>query len=147
MQSYSTELLISAKPELVYTAITQHINQWWTELSNPATQVGDQLVVRFEKTTYWKMIVTEAIPNQSLVWKVIEAHHELDDISVKDEWKDTTISWNLSEDESGSKVTFIHEGLLPALECYEICEAGWGYFLQSLKNYLETGAGHPYRDS
>jgi len=77
------------KPESVYNAITKNIDKWWTELSNQALQVGDQLIVRFEKTTSWVMTVSEASPNRSLVWKVAEANHDLEDISTKDEWKDT----------------------------------------------------------
>jgi uncharacterized protein YndB with AHSA1/START domain len=145
-QSYSTEILISAKPESVYKAITKDIDRWWTELSNRAVQVGDQLAVRFEKTTSWVMIVSEAFPNRSLVWKVAEASHDLEGITKKDEWKGTTIKWKIAENEIGSTVTLIHQGLVPALECYEICQAGWGYFLGSLKNYLETGKGYPYKE-
>lgn len=143
-RSYTTEILISATPESVYDAITKHIDKWWTELSNQAVQAGDQLSVRFEKTTSWVMTVSEASPNQSLIWKVTEAHHDLEGITATDEWKDTTITWKIAGTEAGSKVTFTHEGLVPTLECYEICEAGWGYFLGSLKNYLETGRGSPY---
>jgi len=145
-QSYSTEFLISAKPESVYKAITEDIDKWWTELSNQALQVGDQLVVRFEKTTSWEMKVSEAFPNRSLVWKVAEANHDLEGIRRKDEWKGTIIKWKIVANETGSKVTLIHQGLVPALECYEICQARWAYFLGSLKNYLETGKGYPYRE-
>ena len=146
-RSYSTEILISAKPESVYNAITKDIDKWWTELSNQALQVGDQLIVRFEKTTSWVMTVSEAFPNRSLVWKVAEANHDLEGITEKDEWKATTIKWEIVENETGSKVTLTHEGLVPALECYEICEAGWGYFLGSLKDYLETRKGYPYKEA
>jgi len=146
-QSYSTEILISAKPESVFKAITKDIDKWWTELSNQALQVGDQLVVRFEKTTSWVMTVSEAFPNRSLVWKVAEANHDLGGITKKDEWKGTTIKWKIVRNETGSKVTLTHQGLVPALECYEICQAGWGYFLGSLKHYLETGKGYPYKEA
>ncbi len=144
-QSYSTEILISAKPDSVYKAITKDIDKWWTELSNQVIQIGDQLTVRFEKTTSWVMTVCEAFPNRSLVWMVVEANHDLDELVEKDEWKGTTIKWEISENETGSMVTLTHQGLIPALECYEICHAGWGYFLGSLKNYLETGKGSPFK--
>lgn len=143
--SYSTELFISAKPELVYNAITRDIDKWWTELSNQALEVGDQLTVQFEKTTYWVMMLSEACLYQSLVWNVTEANHDLEEISIKDEWKGTTIRWKIEENKTGSKVTFAHQGLVPALKCYEICEGGWNYFLGSLKNLLETGKGYPYK--
>ena len=145
--SYSTEILISAKPDSVYKAITRDIDKWWTALSNQALQVGDKLAVRFEKTTSWVMTVSEAFPNRSLVWKVVEANHDLEDLTKKDEWKETTIKWEIAENKTGSKVTLTHHGLLPALECFEICQAGWGYFLGSLKDYLETGKGYPYRET
>ena len=145
-KSYSTEILISANPDSVYKAITRDIDKWWTELSNQALQVGDQLVVRFENTTSWVMTVSEAIPIRSLVWKVVEANHDLEDLTKKDEWKGTTIKWEIEENETGTTVTLTHQGLIPLLECYKICQAGWGYFLGSLKNYLETGNGYPYRE-
>ena len=104
-------------------------------------------MVRFEKTTSWKMTVSESIPNRSLVWTVTEANHDLEGITKKDEWKGTFIKWKIVENEAGSKVTFTHQGLLPELECFEICQAGWGYFLGSLKDYLETGKGYPYKEA
>ena len=143
-QSYSEEISIYAESEFVYRAITKEIDKWWTELSNQAPQVGDQLSVRFEKKTSWVMTVSEAFPNRSLVWKVDEANHDLEDLSKKDEWKGTSIKWEMVEIEAGTKITLTHQGLVPALECYNICQAGWGYFLESLKNYLETGKGYPY---
>ena len=146
-QSYSTQMLISAKPDSVYNAITKDIDKWWTELSNQALYEGDRLVVRFEKTTSWVMTVSEAFPDRSLVWKVVEANHDLEDLTQKDEWKETTIRWKIEKSETGTKVTLTHQGLIPALECYKICQAGWDYFLGSLKKYLETGKGYPYSEA
>lgn len=93
------------------------------------------------------MEVSEAIQNRSLVWKVAEANHDLEGITKKDEWRGTTIKWNIVEYETGSKVTLTHQGLVPELECFDICQAGWGYFLGSLKDYLETGKGYPYEEA
>ena len=143
---YSTEILIAAKPEAVYQAITKKVDKWWTELSNRAEQVGDQLAVRFEKTTTWVMTVIEASPSRSLAWKVAEANHDVEGQTKRDEWKGTTIKWQIAGNDMGSKVTLAHQGLVPALECYEMCEAGWDYFLGSLKSFLETGQGYPYQE-
>lgn len=144
-ESYSAEIPVSTRPESVYRAITMELDQWWTESSDRAKHAGDPLTVRFEGDTSWRMTVIEALPNRSLVWKVIEANHDLEDLTRKDEWKGTTIRWKIMESTAGSTVSLVHEGLVPALECYETCEAGWDYFLGSLKNYLETGTGSPYR--
>ncbi len=143
-QSYSTELLIAAAPEAVYQAITEGIDKWWTELANPAVDVGDPLMVGFENTTVWVMTVDEAVPNRLLAWAVTDANHDLDELEKKDEWAGTTIRWEITGQGGESKLTFMHEGLVPALECYDICHAGWNHFLGSLKSYLETGEGYPF---
>lgn len=144
-RSYSKEFYVSAKPELVFNAITKEINKWWTESSNNTSQLGDKLTVQFENKTSWIMKVVEFLPNHSLVWNVTNANHDLESISRKDEWKGTTIRWEIEENKKGSKIIFLHIGLIPGLECYEICEKGWNYFLGSLKNYLNSGKGSPYK--
>ena len=146
-QNYSSELFISVKPDLVYRAITEGIDKWWTEFSSQALNVGDPLVVRFEKNTSWVMTVSEATPDRSLLWKVVEANHDLEELSKKDEWKGTAIKWEIVAYKNGSRVTLTHQGLVPTLECFEICRAGWSYFLGSLKDYLETGKGSPYKEA
>lgn len=143
-QSYTTVLQVTASPARVYSAITQHIDQWWTQLANEATHVGDILEVRFEEATAWRMRVEEAAPNQVVVWYVIDASHKLQNLATYDEWKGTTIRWKIANVDAGSAITFAHEGLVPALECYDICQRGWDYFLGSLKRFLETGTGSPY---
>ena len=142
---YTTEVFIAASPESVYQAITQNIDQWWTELCNPAVQPDDHFEVRFEKGTWWRMLVAASEASRFLAWKVVEANHELENITRKDEWKGTIIEWRIRNKGAGSAVTLTHQGLLPGLECFDICRAGWVYFLGSLKDFLETGTGHPYK--
>ncbi len=143
-ESYSLELNISVNPEQVFKAITKDIDKWWTEFSNTIDQAGDILKVQFEESTSWVMSVVEYSPNHSLVWEVTNAHHDLQNLTKKDEWKGTSIKWSIEENNKGSKVTLIHNGLVPGLECYDICASGWSYFLNSLKEYLETGRGNPF---
>ena len=106
--------------------------------------MGDQLVVQFEDTTSWVMNVVEYNLNRSTKWFVIHAHHDLKNLSKKDEWKKTTLNWKIEENEIGSIVYLTHEGLNLSLECYDICRNGWDFFLKSLKNYLESGEGKPF---
>ena len=143
-EDFSAEIQISATPNSVYRVIANEIDKWWTTSTTQAEKVGDLLVTRFEKTTCWKMQVMRAVPEQKLGWKVVEAHHDVEEISAKDEWKDTSMEWSIRETGAGSALTFVHRGLVPSLKCYKICNAGWSYFLQSLKEYLETGKGHPH---
>ncbi len=146
-QNYSNQIQINTNPELVFNAITKEIDKWWTELSNNINQIGDQLVVQFEDSTSWVMDVIEFSVNHSIAWHVTSARHNLESLSKKDEWEKTTIRWKIEENGIESRVLLLHEGLTANLECYNICSNGWNYFLASLKNYLETGKGKPFKKS
>ena len=63
----------------------------------------------------------------------------------KDEWVGTRLIWTIISDDHGTTLTFLHEGLNKSFECYNVCEAGWDYFIASLHLFLTTGNGTPYR--
>ena len=43
-----------------------------------------------------------------------------------------------------TRLDFEHIGLVPALECYDLCSNCWSYFLGSLQQLVETGRGTPW---
>ena len=145
--NYYIEFSASSTPESVYNAIILEIDKWWTTSSNEAKHVGDILNVRFGGTTYKRMKVIRAIPNELLEWSVKEANIDHEGFTKKDEWVGTTIKWKIEESDAGSKIKFTHEGLVPAFECYEACQGGWNYFLGSLKDFLNTGKGTPHKET
>ena len=62
------------------------------------------------------------------------------------DWVGTTPAFTLSSSSAGGcDVEFRHEGLRSQLQCYDMCRAGWDQYLPSLRDYLETGAGHSSR--
>ncbi len=138
------ELLISSTPEKVFAALTSNVDKWWTTSVSPASAVGEVLVAKFENDTCWEMQVTSIEKNSLVIWKVVKAFHNLDFLAQKDEWENTEIKWQIIPKKNGVLVKFYHKGLSPHLECYDICSSGWGYFLASLKDFLETGKGRPY---
>lgn len=142
-QSYSKHIYINADKNRVFDVITKQIDKWWTESSNKINKVGDKLVVQFENDSFWEMVVVDYSPGISTEWKVINANHNLESLSKKDEWKNTSVKWEISEEVKGSKLSINHKGLIPKLECYDICVSGWDYFLESLKKYIESGLGTP----
>jgi len=61
-----------------------------------------------------------------------------------EDWIGTKPSFSVREDGDGTcAVEFRHIGLRPALECFDQCRAGWGHFMPSLQQFLETGEGRP----
>jgi hypothetical protein len=43
-----------------------------------------------------------------------------------------------------TEIHFIHEGLVPDYECYNVCSDAWGSYIRgSLKSLIATGKGSP----
>ncbi|MCD8438336.1 SRPBCC domain-containing protein [Tenacibaculum dicentrarchi] len=142
--NYSKELNLNATPDTVFKAITTEIDKWWTIHSNKAVALNEKLTVRFGETTIKEMKITELSKNKNLTWKVTKAYIDIKELSKKDEWVGTEIKWEITPTKNGSKIYFEHKGLIPEFECYNACEGGWNFFIESLKNYLEKGKGSPH---
>lgn len=143
--SYTREIIVSNTPHAAYRALTSEFDKWWTECSGPVIAVGDEVTFRFDPT-YWKMRATKLVPNESVELKCIEAHHIHEGLpaSIRKEWEGTILKWHIQQQGDCTKISFIHEGLIPSLNCYEICEMGWDhFFVNSLKKYLDSGECNP----
>ncbi len=141
---YIYTLATTATPATVFAAITENVDQWWTNTANSAKEIDELMKVEFGDNTYKVMKVIESIPNQSLVWHVIEAHIGHEELEKKDEWVGTTIHWKITPQAQGSEISISHQGLNESMECWEVCSNGWNYFLGSLGAFLNTGNGTPF---
>ncbi len=83
------------------------------------------------------MEITELEVGKKLDWKVRCAPHN---------WEGSTITWDLTPTSNGTRLLFGHHDLTVNSTRYstEQTRAGWEYFLESLKSYLESGKGAPY---
>jgi uncharacterized protein YndB with AHSA1/START domain len=136
-------LKIAAPPGRVYQALTtsEGIRNWWTRDADLATTVGGEGEFRFSSygegyTT--KVAVAELMPPIRVFWNVTS--------SFRPEWNGTTIAFDLSPDASGTVIRFAHRGFPQADDACAVCTTGWGYYLVSLQQYLETGQGAPSPD-
>ena len=60
------------------------------------------------------------------------------------EWTGTKLVFELEPKGEGTQVRFTHLGLVPEVECFDICTDAWTGLIQgSLKNRIETGVGDP----
>lgn len=146
MTEYSKTFEIEAPAGAVYAAITEGITQWWTTGSGDASELGKIFTTRFG-ATYNHIKVSHLTQGKRADWDILEHYHANEALSRDDEWTGTRILWNLTPiGETRTKIEFTHEGLVKRMECWEICEAGWDFFLlNSLKPYLETGEGQPFQ--
>jgi hypothetical protein len=82
-------------------------------------------------------------PNR-MRWTCVEQHDG--NLPEPDEWVGTTLSFRFSAEGAATRLDLTHHGLVPQLDCYEVCERGWQLFLRrSLRQLIETGEGLPFR--
>ena len=145
---YTREIVVLSTPIKAYKALTAGFNKWWTTDCNAVSKIGDKIIFKFGPS-YWVMQANKLVPEELVELECIEAHHLHDGLpsSILNEWKGSKLIWEIHKQEDKTKIVLTHEGLVPSLECYEVCEQGWDYFFViSLKQYLDTGEGSPFEN-
>jgi uncharacterized protein YndB with AHSA1/START domain len=144
MNDYQKSITVNKPVSEVYAAITEHIQDWWSDdFSGVAAQKGGQYTIAFGGTQKTFGIL-EAVPNQQIIWLCQKAYIDMPALKKKDEWVGTKLIWTLNAADHGTTLTFFHEGLNQSFECYDLCEPAWDYFIASLQAYLVTGKGMPF---
>ncbi len=141
-QNYTTSFLVDQSPEAVFNAIN-NVRGWWSEQIEGSTDKPDaEFNYHYQDIHICKMKIVESIPNQKVVWLVMENYFNF--TKDKTEWKDTKISFEITQQGNKTQLVFTHIGLIPAYECYNICSDAWGNYINgSLKSLIETGKGKP----
>ena len=142
---YTQEVIIGANQEKIFTAIAQNLEKWWGITDLAVTKIGDEFTTSFGPT-FWKFRIAGFLPGKKITWKCIDAKHVHEGHGdIEKEWIGTTVYWTIEPEGNQAKVSVVHEGLTPDLNCYSVCEPAWDHFiLDSLKSYAETGKGKPH---
>ncbi|GGY95392.1 SRPBCC domain-containing protein [Pseudoduganella plicata] len=147
VENFRHSLVIAAAPHAAFIALSSitGLRAWWTEDCHGDPLPGGAIRVRFggvEKT----MRVGTVVKDRQVGWVCTSAFMDVPSLRRKDEWVGTQMIFGLSAGGAGTtRLDFEHIGLTPGLECYDMCAGGWRHFLDSLRQYLETGTGMPYR--
>ncbi len=128
-----------ASPDAVYAALAtiDGLAAWWTERTSGVTDVGGVIEFRFPGAPDpggFDMRVLEARPGERVAWEVVDGPAE---------WVGTRVSFELRAEDGWTVVLFRHEGWREPVEFMHHCSTKWAVFLMSLKELVETGAGHP----
>ena len=119
-----------------------HVSQWWAiSIEGSSSRVNDKFTVHFGDT-FVDFKVTEFVPGKKVAWKVTDCYlHWLTD---KEEWKNTTIEWEVFRKNNTTEISFTHVGLVPEIECYNDCRKGWDFYIkESLRKLITEGKGLP----
>jgi uncharacterized protein YndB with AHSA1/START domain len=146
METINTTIDITASPAKIYEALTTTPGHrgWWTTDCEIGKKVGDPAVVRFNPmgggsgTTEMQFRIDRLAPGEAVEWTCTGEKNNAD-------WQDTRLAFRLrSAGEGRTAVELVHSGFAARTPVYEACVKGWAYFMQSLKQYAETGTGTPH---
>ncbi|MBT8298216.1 MAG: hypothetical protein HKP42_07780 [Maribacter sp.] len=142
---YKNQISTSATKKHSFYAIANKIDKWWGKTDNSISKIDDEFSIFFGDTE-WRFKIKEYLPFEKISWVCIKANHVHGNLAnIEKEWLNSELHWNIMNDNGKTEISFIHKGLTPDLNCYEVCEAGWDYFIStSLKNYLDSGEGNPH---
>ncbi|MGW1997616.1 SRPBCC family protein [Embleya sp. NPDC001921] len=131
-------------PQAAFGAIT-NVRGWWSqEVEGVTDRVGGEFEHRYKDIHHCTVRVTELVPARKVTWLIVD--NLFDFIEDQSEWKDTEVVFEIFENDGGAEVRFTHAGLIPGLECYDVCSSAWvGYLGGSLRNLIITGEGLPIR--
>lgn len=121
-----------------------HVSAWWTEnIEGGSEKLNDIFTVHFAETFVTFKII-ETAPYKKITWLVTDCNlHWLKD---KKEWNNTKISWEISAENSSTKIDMTHIGLVPGIECYNDFQKGWNHYIpDSLLKLITAHKGIPER--
>lgn len=139
---FTITLVVDQTPSEAFNAIND-VRGWWSEEIEGSTgKLNDEFSYHYEDVHYCKMKIIEFIPNEKVVWLVLDNYFNF--TKDKTEWTGTKISFEISKNEKKTQIRFTHLGLVPEYECFEICRGGWTNYIQtSLQSLMTTGKGQP----
>ncbi|MEP6750979.1 MAG: SRPBCC domain-containing protein [Bacteroidota bacterium] len=140
-QDFNCSITANVNAEEAMMAIS-HVYDWWTkDFTGRAEKLNDEFTISFGET-FVKIKITTLIPDTKVVWTVTDCYlHWLKD---KTEWKKTKIIFDISTENNQTTVHFTHQGLLPEVECYDMCVKGWTQYIPgSLLKLMKEGVGQP----
>ena len=143
-QDYHTSIITDVSAEEAFNKICS-VNKWWTaNFKGSARNLNDTFTLRFGRNTFAFKVV-EVVPNKKLVWLVTDCNMPW--LNDRTEWKNTRIVFEISKEKNQTRIGLTHIGLVPDVECYNICEVGWKqYFGESIPALLATGKGILFDD-
>jgi uncharacterized protein YndB with AHSA1/START domain len=144
MNDYATSFVVDQSPKEVFEAI-KNVREWWgPNVEGDNTAVGDEFTYRVPDIHTCKLRVVELVPNEKVVWLVLDNHMSF--VEDQSEWTGTTITFEIDRKGDHTEVRFAHLGLFPEHECYDVCSNAWGSLMHhSLPSLITTGVGHGYK--
>jgi uncharacterized protein YndB with AHSA1/START domain len=138
MNSIMHLLTVHASPERVYQALTtsEGISNWWTRDAVIDPKVGGAGEFGFYGHQFAiKVRVAELKSPTRVGWQLVS--------STDGGFDGTNVEFNLRAQGDDTVVVFAHHGFKHYDDRYAGATTRWGFYIVSLKRYLESGKGNP----
>jgi hypothetical protein len=140
-QNFHCSITASVTPKEAFDKINR-VTEWWAiNLDGNSKKLHDVFTVHFGET-YVTFKITEFVTGKKVSWYVTDCHLAWQ--KDKTEWNGTKVVFEISKKDGSTEINFTHIGLVPEVECYDVCEKGWsGHIKDSLLKLLTQGKGSP----
>ena len=118
---YKKSVTIKSSEKLVFKALTEEIDKWWSTIENTADKDGDVFKISFGPASFWKFKVLELKKPERIVWECVESHQDHNLEGIDKEWLNSKLYWTISSIDENVKVQFLHKGLVSTGVCYDVC--------------------------
>ena len=139
---FTATFSVGQTPKEVFDAIN-NVRGWWSEEIDGRTDALDAVFLyHYQDKHICKMKIVEFVPGKTVVWLVMNNYFNF--VKDENEWNDTKIRFEISENGDQTQLSFTHEGLVPQYECFDVCRKAWsGYITNSLRDLITAGKGQP----
>ena len=128
---------INAKRSNVFKAIStlEGLSNWWTLDTKGDSNPGGVIQFRFAERGGPDMKVNEVKENEHVAWECVESPHG---------WVGNTFTFVLDDHDGKTRVRFTHSGFPEEDDYMGICTFAWGRYMESLRQYCQTGKGEAF---
>jgi len=143
MQQQNYHCSVAANVTAMYaTEAINNVPAWWgSDIDGETKNTGDTFTIHFGDT-FVTFTITEMVPGKKVEWLVTDCCLPFQE--DKHEWTNTHIRFDISNTDDTTTIDFMHIGLTPEVECYNMCIQGWDFYIkQSLFKLLTEGQGTP----
>lgn len=129
---------VNASPAAVHDAISTEagLSGWWTTTVEAEEEVGGVVAFTFSGSFNPNMEITALQAPTLVAWRCVGGHGP---------WQDSTFRFRVQPRDTGATLFFSQEYARDVTaEEYGRYNLNWGYYLDSLRRFVETGRGKPY---
>lgn len=137
-ENYTTTFTVSQSSEEVFNAINNVRDWWYGQIDGETDKLGAEFRYRYENIHDSTQKITEFIVGKKIIWHIIKS--SLNFLNDKTELEGTDIIFEITDKNGTTELKFTHAGLVPKIECYDVCSNAWSALVNgNLKKLIETG--------